>query len=190
MAAVTLWLFATAGVALARPAPRERRPLRLLPRAALGAVLIAVAGVPALAAISQSQLDLALNAYASGDCPSAADAGRSARAALPPRAEPRMVLGWCAGRAGHAAEAVADLRGAVARANRDWETHYDLAVVLAANGRDPRHELAQAGALDPLEPAVQQLARAVANGSPRTWKRPAVQASLFQGGLPYPPLSG
>jgi Flp pilus assembly protein TadD len=91
---------------------------------------------------------------------------------------------------GHAAEAIGDLRAAVARAGADWETHYDLAVVLAATGRDPRAEEAAARRLNPLEPAVQQLAGSFAGSDPRTWKRPALGASLFLNGLPYPPLGG
>lgn len=192
LGAVTLWLFALGGIALARSpdATPTRPPLRLAARAALGAGLIVAAGVPALAAVSQSKLDSGLNAYDRGDCFAAVDAARTARAALPPRAEPRMLLGWCATRGGHAAEAIGDLRAAVARASADWETHYDLAVVLAANGRDPRAEAAAARRLNPLEPAVQQLVGSFSGSDPRTWKRPALGASLFMNGLPYPPLGG
>jgi hypothetical protein len=190
MAAVTLWLFAVAGLALARPAaPPRRNPLGVVARAALGMLLIAAASVPALAAVSQDKLDTALDAWDRGDCSAAVDAARVARAALPPRAEPRMVLGWCASRGGHAAEAIGDLRAAVARSGADWETHYSLALVLAANGRDPRAQIADARRLDPLEPAVEQLASAFGS-DPRTWKRPALGASLFLNGLSYPPLGG
>jgi Flp pilus assembly protein TadD len=101
-----------------------------------------------------------------------------------------MLLGLCASRGGHAAEAIGDLRAGVDRASADWETHYDLAVVLAANRRDPRAEAAAARRLNPLEPAVQQLAGSFAGSDARTWKKPAVGASLFLNGLSYPPLGG
>jgi len=192
VAAVTLWLFAVGGIALARPvgATPARRPLGVAARAALGVVLIAAAGVPALAAISQTKLDDALDAYDRGDCSAAVDAAQTARAALRPRSEPRMVLGWCAGRGGHGAEAIGDLRAAVARGGADWQTHYGLALVLAANGGDPRAEIAEAQQLNPLEPAVQQMADAFAQADRRTWERPALGASLFLNGLSYPALGG
>jgi hypothetical protein len=190
MAAVTLWLFAVGGIALARPAGAAplQRPVGVPARAALGILLIAAAGVPALAAVSQTKLDDALDAYDHGDCSAAVDAARASRAALPPRSEPRMVLGWCASRGGHTAEAISELRSAVTRGGADWETHYGLAIVLAANGRDPRAQLADAKRLNPLEPAVQQAASAFSGSDPRPWKRPAVGASLFLSGLSYPPL--
>jgi hypothetical protein len=190
VAAVTLWLFSVGGIAVARAAEEApaRRPIGLVARAAIGVVLIATAGVPALVAISQSEVDSALDAYASSDCAAAADAARSARAALPPRAEPRMTLGWCASRRGHARQAIADLRSAVDRADGDWETHYGLAIVLAADGQDPRAEVAAAARLNPREPTIQQAASAFA--ATRAWKRPALRASLFVNGLPYPPLGG
>jgi O-antigen ligase/polysaccharide polymerase Wzy-like membrane protein len=192
MAAVTLWLFAVGGIALARPAGAAplQRPLGVAARAALGLLLIAAAGVPALAAVSQTKLDDALDAYDHGDCSAAVDAARASRAALPPRSEPRMVLGWCASRGGHTAEAISELRSAVTRGGADWETHYGLAIVLAANGRDPRAQLADAKQLNPLEPAVQQAASAFSGSDPGPWKRPAVGASLFLSGLSYPPLGG
>jgi hypothetical protein len=190
--AVTLWLFAVGGIALAR-APRPDgagRSLGVAPRAVVGVLLICAAGFPALVAVSQSKLDDALNAYDRGDCPAAADAARTARAAMAPRAEPRAVLGWCAARSGHWAEAEADLRAAVSRDPQDWEDRYDLAVVLAAEGRDPRPDAAAAARLDPLEPAVRQAVAAFAAPDPATWKRRALEARLFVDGLDYPPLAG
>ena len=84
MPAVSLWLFALGGTALAAPAAdarqRTRKPLGVLPRAALGIAFLCVAGLPALAAVSQSELDDALSAYDRGDCASAVDDAQSARA--------------------------------------------------------------------------------------------------------------
>jgi hypothetical protein len=190
--AVTFWLFALGGIALSRrPAPAgERRPLRVPVRATLGVVLVAAAGFPALVAVSQSKLDSALNAYERGDCSAAVDAARSARAAMPLRPEPRALLGYCAARGRHWAEAVGDLRAAVSRDPADWEDRYGLAVVLAADGRDPRPAAAAAQLLDPLEPAVQQAVTVFARPDPQTWKRRALEARLFVNGLDYPPLAG
>ena len=169
-----------------------RKPLGVLARAALGIAFICAAGPPALAAVSQSRLDDALTAYDRGDCASAADDARSARAALPARSEPRLVLGWCAARAGRWAQAVSDVNGAVSRDPHDWETHHSRAVVIAASGRgDPRPGAAAALRLDPLEPAAQELAAAFSPpAGPGTWKRRAAAARLFADGLDYPPLGG
>jgi O-antigen ligase len=64
--AVTAWLFAAGGAALAGPALRRGRRLSLLARAGLGAALLALAAGPALIAVSERQTEAALAAYDRG----------------------------------------------------------------------------------------------------------------------------
>lgn len=188
--AVTAWLFAAGGAALARRAPERGRGMPLLARAGLGAALLIVAAGPALIAVSEHQTEAALAAYNAGDCRRAASAARTAKRALALRAEPSAVLGLCAARGGRYAAAIVDMRAAHARDPGSWEYWYGLAIVRAVAGRDPRPDIAAALRLDPREPALQAAAASFAATDPVTWKRGAESAPLSIDGLDYPPLGG
>jgi O-Antigen ligase len=188
--AVTAWLFAAGGAALARPAPERGRGLPLLTRAGLGAALLVLAAGPALIAVSEHETEAALAAYTAGDCRRAASAARTANRALALRAEPSAVLGLCAARDGRYAAAITDMRTAHARDPGSWEYWYGLAIVRAAAGRDPRPDITAALRLDPREPALHAAALSFATTDPLTWKRGAASAPLSIDGLDYPPLGG
>jgi tetratricopeptide (TPR) repeat protein len=188
--AVTAWLFAAGGAALARPAPERGRSLPLLARGGLGAALLVLAAGPALIAVSERQTGKALAAYDAGDCVRAAAAARTANRALALRAEPSAVLGLCATRDGRYGTAIADMRTAHARDPESWEYWYGLAILRAAAGGDPRPDLAAALRLDPREPALQAAAVSFSAADPLTWKRGAASAPLSIDGLDYPPLGG
>jgi hypothetical protein len=188
--AVTAWLFAAGGAALARPAPERARSLPLLARAGLGAALLALAAGPALIAVSEHQTETALDAYSAGDCGRAASAARTANRALALRAEPSAVLGLCAARDRRYATAITEMRTAHARDPGSWEYWYGLGIVRAAAGLDPRPDITAALRLDPREPALQAAAVSFSGKDQTTWKRGAASAPLSIDGLDYPPLGG
>src|SRR5207248_2734572 len=95
MPAVTLWLFAAGGAALAkheREQGAERHPAPPL-RASLALACVALAALPAAIAVSQNRIDTAGHALARGDCASATRAARSALDMFSFRPEPYRVLG-------------------------------------------------------------------------------------------------
>ncbi|HEV2057800.1 MAG TPA: O-antigen ligase family protein, partial [Solirubrobacteraceae bacterium] len=89
MPAVTIWLFALGGLALAADGPRPPRPapaksLRI--RVGVAAVLAATG--PALVLTSEKRLDRAVDAFYRGDCLAATGAAASAASVLDHRPEP------------------------------------------------------------------------------------------------------
>jgi len=193
---VTLWLFALGGAALARPAPTEppaRPGLPLALRAPLAFALLVAAAGPALVAISELRTRSPLGAFRGGDCETATQDARLARRALPERAEPRAVLGYCAARAGDAAGAAAALAGARRRDPRDWQHAYGEAVVrLATAGPSPAaiRSADRAAALNPLEPDLLELRASLAQEDAETQTRRAMEARLVISGFAYPPVGG
>jgi O-antigen ligase len=188
--AVTGWLFAAGGAALARPAGRDGRGPPALARATLGAALLCIAAGPALIAISERRIETALGAYERGDCARTAAAAQTANRAFPLRAEPQALRAACAARAGHYAAAINHIDDARSRDPGSWEYRYELAIVRAAAGRDPRPEIQAALALNPREQAVHAAAASFAGADRMAWKRGAASAPLYIDGLTYPPLGG
>jgi O-antigen ligase len=180
--AVTLWLFALGGMAVAGarrggdrpPMPAPSRLVRVL--AALGVLVLAV--TPAATAMSQARLDDAVAAFKRGACPSAIDSALGSLDALRLRAEPYTILGYCDIARGETDLALQAMRNAVERDPRNWETHYGLALARAAAGLDPRPQAATALRLNPLEPRARETARLFADDDPQKWKRRALQARL------------
>ena len=180
MPAVTAWLFAAGGTALAAPAGRGRLSVALpsLARtlAGLGGLLLAI--LPVTIAVSELRLRTAVTGLRAGNCATAIDAALGSISALSIRPEPYEVLGFCDARVAPAL-AVQMMQRAVDRDPHFWEYHYGLAVARGAVGRDPRPELRTALALDPLEPVLHE-ARVVFAGAstPRAWRDRALRAPL------------
>jgi O-antigen ligase len=184
MPAITLWLFALAGLGLSRP--REEwdehggasyepsRVVRIL--AALAVAALAV--VPAAITVSQSRLDSAVAEFDRGDCDRAIGSARGSLDALALRAEPHEVIGYCDVRLGEGALAEAAMEKAVDRDPDNWETHYGLALARASHGVDPMPALYEAQSLNPREPSVQEAISGMQGQSPQEWERLARSASL------------
>jgi cytochrome c-type biogenesis protein CcmH/NrfG len=175
MPAVTLWLFALGGAALAAPVrarPRFGTPAPLT-RLVAGLAVLGVTIVPALVGLSQRHLDASAAAFASEDCRVASREARKAISTLSLRAEPYELLAYCQIRAGRAEAAVASMRRAVERDPDNWNYRYSLAVALGAAGRDPRVEARRARSLNPLEPLTRDLVRRFSTDSRRLWVRRA-----------------
>ena len=161
MPAVTLWLFAAGGIAMARhseDAGRRRGLKRGFLSAALGLVGIALAIPPAVVVVSQSHWNEAEAAFAANDCERATHAADRSLAAIRFRPEPRVVLAYCSARRGDFAAGAAQMRKAIADDPRNWQYRYDAAVMLAGSGGDPRPAARAAARLNPLD--------SVARGAP------------------------
>ena len=157
MPAVTLWVFALGGAALAAPAGATDRVLRPW-RCGRDAVAVIVIGVvPAAVTISQGKLDDAVQTFLRrGDCPRVIEEAQSASSVLPLRPEPYRLEGYCQARLGRTRQAVHSMQEAVDRDPSNWQYRYSLAVAQAAAGVDPRPAASEALRLDPLEPATQR----------------------------------
>jgi hypothetical protein len=207
MPAVTFWLFAAGGLALAAPAgapataagpdggaspasgpataagpdggaPPAARGLPPLGRTVLALGGLLLALVPARVFLSEGPLRDSARAFAAGDCPRTIDRALDSAAAFGVRPEPFILLGYCDVRIGRPDLAVRALDKAVRRDPRNWEGHYGLALARAAAGRDPRPALRAAGRLNPLEPLVARTTRLLDTPDPRAWRRRAPLARL------------
>lgn len=180
MPVVTSILFALGGLAVARSPGGEREPRVAgpVPRAAVAAVVVALAVVPLLVAVSQAHLDDSVSSFQAEDCPAAESAARSATDALPARPEAYQILGYCALHDGTPARGIGELQSAVKRDPDNWEYHYSLAVMLAAAGQDPRPEIRRAQQLGPYQVLPADAADLFDTSSPRVWIRRAPTAPL------------
>ncbi len=187
MPAVTLWVFALGGAALARAdagnATDADARTGTAPRIAAIAACSAVALVPGIVLVSQERLDHSADAFTRGDCRTAVDAASSAIAALALRPEPYEVRAFCRLREGRTNDALRDLQRARERDPESWTYRYDLAVARAYAGLDPRPQAHAALRLNPLNRKTQRLVRRFGTGSPQRWKTDA--RSLFRGSVPF-----
>jgi hypothetical protein len=179
MPAVTWWLFALGGMALA--AAPERRWLGAPGRttriaAGLGCAVLAI--TPVLVIRSQSKLDEAVDALRSGRCGQAIDAALDSAGAIGARREPFEVIGFCDVRLGRADLAERALQNAVERDPESWEPEYGLALVRGSFGRDPRPAIQRALALNPRSPMVVYAADRLIGSSPSRWRREARRLAL------------
>ncbi|MGI8412421.1 MAG: O-antigen ligase family protein [Solirubrobacteraceae bacterium] len=180
MPAVTVWVFAFGGMALA-----NRRGERSLPTLgsttrvliALGVVIAVI--MPARVGLSQLRLDQSVAAFRRGDCTKAIGFALGSNSSLGARPEPFEILGYCDARAGQTALAEHVIGLAVERDPANWEFHYDLALVRGAGGQDPRSEAARALALDPLQSQARALVKATQSSDPRRWRSASRVAPLL-----------
>ena len=71
------------------------------------------------------------------------------------------------------------IRDAIDRDPNNWVYHYGLALVLGAQGKNPRAEIAEARRLNPREPKAIAAQEAFAStNDPEKWKRRALRARL------------
>jgi len=172
MPAVTFWLFAMGGLALAAPAGSETAG-RVPPLGRLGLALgcLVLALVPARVFLSEGPLRDSARAFARGDCVTAIDRALDSTSALGVRPEPFVLLGYCDSRVGRSKLALRAMRNAVRKDPRNWEGYYGLALVRAAAGLDPRPALHETERLNPLEPIVLRARRLFATDDPQAWRR-------------------
>ncbi len=160
------------GTRRSRTAREPRRLTRLL----AGLAILLVAVTPLTVTASQSRLNRGVTALRDGDCATATNSALGSLDALSSQAGAFEVLGWCDARAGELKLAMAAMRNAQRRDPGDWHYAYGLAVTQALAGEDPRPAAALAKRLNPLEPHVAALQRAVRSNSAA--KRRAAVARL------------
>ena len=188
MPAVTAWVFAAGGLALAGRVDPSSSAGAVRFRPALGNVARIVAAIGVLLVLlvplsihrSQGPLAQAAQAWSRGDCATAIDRALSARDALSIRPEPYVLIGFCDVRLGQPQLAVRALQRAVALDPANWEMHYGLALVRAVAGLDPRPQAREAARLNPSDGDL-ATALAASLGStddPRAWRRRALRAPL------------
>jgi hypothetical protein len=144
-----------------------------------GLACLGLAVTPALVLRSQDALDRSFHAFQRGDCPTAIDAALDSIDALPARAEPFEILGYCDARAHRNDLAMRAMRSARARDPEGWKYAYGLAVTQALAGQDPSAAVADARRLNPLEPMARDLQTAMRVRNPKRRARAA-------GRLPIP----
>jgi O-antigen ligase len=173
MPAVTLWLFAVGGAAIA--ASGRRRPIFAGPspaaRTALTVTCLGLAIVPTLVLVSQTRLDNSAGAFTRGRCPEAVDRARSASSALGLRPEPYEIVAFCELRAGTPERGVAAMEEAIDRDPRNWEYRYGLALARAVAGQDPRPAAREALRLNRFHPEVRDAVKRFRTSSARIWRR-------------------
>jgi O-antigen ligase len=172
MPVLTIVFFALGGFALAAPVGRgdargvpTRRTRTVI---GLGCVLLAVA--PAYVWLSQRKLDQARYAFSLRNCRAASRSAVASISILGIRPEPYEILGYCDLRRGMPKLALAAITKAISLDPKDWNYRYDLALMRAAAGLDPRPAARQALALNPLNPLVQDAWRTFRSASPRQWE--------------------
>jgi O-antigen ligase len=185
--AVSLWMFALAGAALASHSGRERWPARVasgwIGRTAVTAVCLLVAFGAVRTVIADAQLDDARRAFESGDCRTAGADARSSIAAVASRARPFEILAYCQSDQGRHAQAIESMRAAIDLDPAHWRYRYGLAIVRAAAGEDPRPGLRAARRLNPLGQILARgtTADQLARSAPERWPRLAERATRPDG---------
>lgn len=178
MPAVTLWLFAAGGAALAarpRDEPAFRRP-RLGARAAIVSGVLVLALTPVLVALSAYHQGNAEAAATEGDCAEAIDSALSSISVLGVRPQPFETLGYCDLRVGAPELAVRAFESAVLRDPENWRYRYGLAIARGANRMDPRAAAREARRLNPLNPQTTALVKLFDTDDPDKWARRAATA--------------
>jgi hypothetical protein len=180
MPAVSVWVFAVGGCALAASPNRVMRPAPIRwPWRVLVAVLCGLAALtPVTIALSQDRLDRSEKALVADDCRTASSEARSSIAALGTRPEAYSIVAYCEVRAGRPASANRWMLAAHARDPRAWQYVYGLAVMHAAQGLDPHPGLRAARTLNPLDHFLIEEQRYFRGRTPRAWRAAVHMAKI------------
>jgi O-antigen ligase len=182
MPVVTLWVFALGGLALARRADPEAESRGWVPgrlaRLLIGLGVLLLAVTPGLMFVSQHALDRSVHAFKRGDCADSVDAALASNRVLSVRPEPLELLAYCDVRLGRADLGLAAMRSALERDPDSWQLEYGLALVRAADGKNPRAAARRAHRLNPRSSLTQDAVEAFHTNDPQKWRRRALRARL------------
>lgn len=180
MPATSVWLFAAGGMALSAPAGTASPPRNAgrLGRLVGSLAVLLVCINPVQVARSQAPLDLSAEALKRGDCRAAVPAAVSVTSAESVRPEPYQILALCDIRSGLPQLALQAALAARDRDPGDWQYEYTLALVLGAQGRDPRSAAGRALKLNPLDKRGRALVGALAGAGSRAWPSIVSKAPL------------
>jgi O-Antigen ligase len=185
MPAVTIWLFAFGGAALARagaervqdeeaqPGGRGMRLGKVALRCAGVAACLAIAILPARLAVSEAHYERSLDSLAAGDCVDARSEAEAASDALGSRAAPHHVKAWCELQEGRYGIAAQDLEEALRNDPDNWALFQALAVTRARAGLDPRLAARRTAALNPLGELSAATRDALRGERPARWRKAA-----------------
>jgi len=173
--AVTLWVFAAAGLVLARTGKQggDGRRWSPLARGLAGLGCVALAATPASIAVSQARLAESVRAYEAADCGEAIDSALASISALSVRPEPYEILAFCDVRQGLGPLGVQMMHRSVDRDPENWRLHYGMTLVRAAAGFDPRASVRRAQRLNPRDPQIQEAVDRLRGDDPRRWRAQA-----------------
>lgn len=176
MTAVTVWLFAAGGMALASLGPRPLAAVspRISLRLVVAVPLVLLTVVPIKILSSEAWLDRGRDAFARDACAAASRDAEESLAALGNRPEPYELLGYCAIRAGDFERAVTSMQEAIDRDPKNWNFYYGLALARGAAGTDPRRAARAAAELNPLDPLVLTAVEAFDTERQELWERRAL----------------
>jgi hypothetical protein len=168
--AVTAWLFALGGAALAAHessvAPSAVRPGV---RVTLGLLALLATIAPGLVFASQRQLNDGLDALRAGNCSRAVDRATASISTLDIRPEPYEVIALCQAKRGRTGFAIQAMEKAAKRDPDNWRYAFTLGVLQGGAGLDPRPELLRASRLNPQQTKTKELLAAVPKGSAVDW---------------------
>ena len=178
--AVSLWVFALAGMALARTAPAAPRAsdgVVWALRAAGGVLCLLVALGAVRMVASTDRLAQGLSAFKTGDCEQAANDMKTSLAALDSQPQAEAVRGYCDALSGREEAAIGEMQEAVRLDPDHWRYRYGLAIVRGIAGRDPRPDLALARRLNPRGQLMTTGVPArLARSRPARWRSLATRA--------------
>ena len=180
MPAVTLWLFAMGGAALAcrRPTGIAGLRLHMAVRAAIGVLCLVAVFSAARMVTGDRAVTNSLSAFHRGDCATALPDAREAIDFVGARPEPYEVRGWCAIQGDRPTRAVRAMRSAVERDPHNWRLRYGLGIAQASAGIDPRPQLRAAYELNPLGPEPSAAVTRFRSDDPSVWRRRAHKTPL------------
>jgi hypothetical protein len=178
MPAVTAWIFAVGGLALAAPPGTHRGEARRGLRLGVGIGCLLLAITPALVWRSQTTLTDAVQALERGDCLQATKAALDSSAAIGARPEPFEIISYCEVGTGRFASALRAVRAAETRDPQNWELRYAESLIRGVAGLDPRAAARAAIIRYPSSSLTRTAARAFATDDPRAWRRFALAAPL------------
>ncbi len=159
--------------------PATRRtpgwPVRAIAVAAICALGLVGVGV----ALSQRHVDTALAAVRDNRCSEAVSAARAALRVDAQRPEPHQVLAVCAVQQGDPEGALLEMRRALALDPNNWRLVYDIAVLRATAGLDPRPTMRQARRLNPNSWLLRIASRELRGDGPAAWRAAGAKANLL-----------
>ena len=189
MPAVTLWLFALGGAALARARvnrPAKRPEWAFAARGLAALVVLAVLVSPVKVAVSEARMTDALDAMNARECATATNRAGAALDVVPERPTPHHVIAYCALQERRFTRAVRSMQAAVRLDPNNWEFRYGLAIARAHAGLDPRREAAMAARLNPLDPMLPAARERLRGHTPRRWRHAVRRLALTLPGGPNP----
>jgi hypothetical protein len=181
LAAVSFWLFALAGMALANTALKRNGGggggmWALRAGAGILCLLVAVGAVRMI--VSTDSLARGITAYKTGDCKEARGHARTSLEALDSQPQAAAILAYCDAERGRGTDAIREMERAVRLDPSHWRYRYGLAIVRGMAGGDPRADLALARRLNPrgATPTTGAAAR-LARSGPDRWRSLATRAA-------------